>query len=98
MADGLAQDEHSRAIAGLRPFKRDRFFWGDREVCKLRQPARGIGYVPQDGALFPTMTVREHLAFALMASPCPAAEIERRVVELADWLDIAPLLIAIPPA
>ena len=27
--------------------------------------ARNVGYVPQDGALFTTMSVRENLAFAL---------------------------------
>ena len=30
---------------------------------------RGIGYVPQDAALFRTMTVYNHLAFALNSAP-----------------------------
>ena len=34
-----------------------------RDVTRLAPGARGIGYVPQDGALFPTMTVREQIAF-----------------------------------
>src|SRR5580658_4327751 len=36
----------------------------DRDVTALSPADRGIGYVPQDLALFQTMTVREHLAFA----------------------------------
>ena len=35
-------------------------------VTGLKPGARGIGYVPQDGALFPSMTVAEHLGFALV--------------------------------
>src|SRR5262249_61571214 len=38
------------------------------------------------------LTVRGNLAFALALRKSPAAEIDRRVRELADWLDIAPLL------
>jgi len=31
-----------------------------RDVTRLKPAERGIGYVPQDRALFQTMTVREH--------------------------------------
>jgi ABC-type sugar transport system ATPase subunit len=48
--------------------------------------------VPQDGALFGTMTVRENLAFALDVRGDPAGEVEKRVAQLADWLELAHLL------
>lgn len=58
-----------------------------------RTPAeRNIGYVPQDGALFKTMTVRQQLGFALEIRRRPASEIRARVEELAGLLGIEPLL------
>jgi len=80
------------AICGLRPIERGRVELKGREVTRLRPAERGIGYVPQDGALFLTMTVHEHLAFALRLRKMPAAAIARRVDELAEMLDLRPLL------
>ena len=53
------------SICGLRPIGAGRIELAGRDVTRLKPAARGIGYVPQDGALFVTMTIREHLAFAL---------------------------------
>ena len=36
-----------------------------RDVTRLKPAERGVGYVPQDLALFPTLTVHAHLGFAL---------------------------------
>ncbi len=80
------------SIAGLTPMRSGRILLGDRDVTRLRPAARGVGYVPQDGALFTTMTVRDQLGFALAVRHRPAAEIQRRVEELAEWLGISHLL------
>src|SRR5262249_22027159 len=61
-----------------------------------RPQERGVGYVPQDLALFPTLTVREHLGFALMIRRRPEAEVARRIDELAGLLGICPLLGRLP--
>jgi ABC-type sugar transport system ATPase subunit len=52
-------------IAGLRKPVSGRVRLMDRDVTHLKPSQRGIAYVPQDLALFATMTVEEHLAFAL---------------------------------
>jgi ABC-type sugar transport system ATPase subunit len=57
---------------------------------------RGIGYVPQDGALFPTFKVRDQLGFALHLRRRPPGEINTRVAQLADELSIAHLLDRLP--
>ena len=54
------------AICGLRPLRAGNILLGERDVSHLPPAQRGLGYVPQDRALFNTMTVAEHLAFALM--------------------------------
>jgi ABC-type sugar transport system ATPase subunit len=79
-------------IAGLRRPQRGRVFLNGRDVTDQRPADRGIGYVPQDRALFPTLTVRQNLAFALMIRRMPAQAIERRVTRLARRLSIQNLL------
>jgi ABC-type sugar transport system ATPase subunit len=66
-------------------------------VTRLKPADRGVGYVPQDLALFPSMTVREHLAFALEVRRRPRADVDKRVGELSDFLGIAHLLNRRPP-
>ena len=79
-------------ICGLRQPSAGRVWLGERNVTHEAPGARGLGYVPQDGALFPTMTVREQLGFALRLRHRPAEEIAHRVAELAAPLGIAHLL------
>ena len=80
------------AICGLRPLTAGRIRLLGRDVTQLKPAARGVGYVPQDGSLFSRLTVREHLAFALVIRRWSRAAIERRVEELAQLLGIEPLL------
>lgn len=80
------------AIAGLRPVASGRILLDGRDVTRLSPAERGVGYVPQDGALFPTMTVRENLAFPLVIRNVRPVTIRDRVQELAGWLHITHLL------
>jgi molybdate/tungstate transport system ATP-binding protein len=80
------------AVAGLRPPAAGIISLVDRDVTRLRPGARHIGYVPQDGALFPTRTVRDNLGFALDIRGTPRADVEKRVAELAEWLELTHLL------
>ncbi|MFM8471608.1 MAG: ABC transporter ATP-binding protein [Limisphaerales bacterium] len=79
-------------LCGLRRPAGGRVFIGERDVTDLPPGERGIGYVPQDGAMFPTMTVREQIGFALAIRRRPEAEVTARVKELADQLGVAHLL------
>jgi molybdate/tungstate transport system ATP-binding protein len=80
------------AIAGLRTIASGRIRLNDVEVTYLSPAERNIGYVPQDGALFTTMTVRDNLAFALSLRKLSASTIQERVDQLADWLHLTHLL------
>jgi ABC-type sugar transport system ATPase subunit len=80
------------ALCGLKPVRSGRIHLHDREVTHLPPAQRGIGYVPQDLALFSTMSVREHLAFAPVVRGWEASATEARVVELARLLGIGHLL------
>jgi molybdate/tungstate transport system ATP-binding protein len=80
------------AVAGLRLIASGRVQLNDRDVTYLSPAQRNVGYVPQDGALFRTMSVRDNLAFALSIRNLPANAVKQRVEQLADWLHVGHLL------
>lgn len=80
------------AICGLKPIRSGRIVLLGQDVTALRPAERGIGYVPQDLALFPTLSIREHLAFALRVRGWKREAITQRVQELAQLLGIGHLL------
>jgi ABC-type sugar transport system ATPase subunit len=80
------------AICGLRSVERGSVVVGGVDVTRWKAADRGIGYVPQDLALFPTMTVREHLEFALRIRRAARTLIRDRVAELSHVLGIEGLL------
>lgn len=80
------------AICGLKPIVSGTIRLLGKDVSRKKPAERGIGYVPQDGALFTSMTVRQHLAFALFLRKWRRRDIDRRVEELAALLGIDHLL------
>jgi ABC-type sugar transport system ATPase subunit len=83
-------------ICGLRQPAAGSVFLMEREATRLKPAERGIGYVPQDRALFATMSVRQHLAFALVVRRWSERDIAVRVDELAQLLGIGHLLHRFP--
>lgn len=79
-------------VAGLKPVTSGQIILSGRDVTHFGPAQRGIGYVPQDGALFSTMSVREHLSFALKIRRESSETIQKRVIKLAKMLDIESLL------
>ena len=80
------------AIAGLANVNQGQIILGDYDVTRAKPSQRNLGYVPQDGALFSTMSVHDHLSFALKIRNFPRIDTERRVKELAEMLEITHLL------
>lgn len=76
-------------IAGLRRPSRGRVWLGGRDVTDLPSADRGVGYVPQDAAVFRTMTVADNLGFALAIR---GNDPTGRVAELAKWLGLTAIL------
>lgn len=80
------------AICGLRSVSAGRIWLMNEDVTNYEPASRGIGYVPQDRALFQTMTVGDNLAFSLRLRKWQPEDIARRVAELAELLGIRSLL------
>ena len=60
----------------------------DRDITALPPEKRGIGFVFQDYALFPHLTVAENVRFGLRGMPAAAAR--RRVAEMLELVNLAP--------
>ena len=87
-ATGTGKTTLLEAIAGLSPITTGSILLGDRDVTNLKPAERNIGYVPQDGALFSKMSVRDHLAFALVARGADQDSINNRIDKLSTMLGL----------
>ncbi len=81
-----------RMIAGLEDITGGTIQIGDRLVNNVDPSQRGIAMVFQSYALYPHMTVRENMGFALRFAGKDKAEIARQVGEAARILEMEPLL------
>jgi len=79
-------------IAGLHRPDRGAIRLHGRDVTALPPEARGIGYVPQDYALFPHVTVFENIAYGLRERGVRKEVITRKVREAAETMQIGYLL------
>lgn len=80
------------AVCGLKRVVTGEIRLFGENVAHLKAAERGIGFVPQDGALFATMSVRDHLEFAMRVRHWPRRKVADRVSELASLLDVEELL------
>ncbi len=84
-------------ICGLQPHVISGTIWlNNNDVTGLKPAERGIGYVPQDSALFETMSIFDNVAFALNLRNWNEADIQKRVYELAELMAITKLLDRLP--
>ena len=97
-ATGSGKTTLLEALCGLRHLTQGTIQIDGRMVEALPPRDRGIGYVPQDLALFTTMSVAENLGFALHIRRFSPSEEQSRVQELAQLLGISHLLERMPAA
>lgn len=79
-------------ICGLRPATSGTVRLNGQDVTHAHPADRQIGYVPQEGALFQTMSVFDNVGFALEIRKWKRADVKERVHELASFLGIKHLL------
>jgi multiple sugar transport system ATP-binding protein len=89
---GCGKTTALRMLAGLEEVTSGKILIGDRIVNDLPPAARDVAMVFQSYALYPHMNVYDNLAFALRNRGLPKAEIDRRVREVAEMLDLAGML------
>ena len=91
-ASGCGKSTLLRMIAGLEDITSGEILIGDRVVNNVAPKDRDIAFVFQSYALYPHMTVRENIAFGLKMRKTPKAEIEEKVKQAAEILDLTEYL------
>jgi multiple sugar transport system ATP-binding protein len=89
---GCGKTTALRMIAGLEDISDGELYIGERLVNDLSPGERDIAMVFQNYALYPHMSVRENLGFALRMARVEKAEVRRRVDEAAELLGLTPHL------
>ncbi len=89
---GCGKTTSLRMIAGLEEISSGTLRIGDRVVNDVPPKDRDIAMVFQSYALYPHMSVRDNLAFGLKLRKVPKAEIDRRVNEAAETIQLQKLL------
>ena len=95
---GCGKSTILRMIAGLEDISGGEMRIGDNLVNDMAPKDRDIAMVFQNYALYPHMSVRDNMAFGLKLRKTPKDEINRRVEEAADILEITDFLDRKPKA
>ncbi|SEQ56610.1 lactose/L-arabinose transport system ATP-binding protein [Devosia sp. YR412] len=93
---GCGKSTLLRMIAGLENITDGDLLIGDERMNDVDPSKRGIAMVFQTYALYPHMTVRENMGFALKFAGVSKADIEKQVAEAARILELGPLLDRLP--
>jgi multiple sugar transport system ATP-binding protein len=89
---GCGKSTLLRMIAGLEEITEGEVWIGGRIVNRVRPKERDIAMVFQNYALYPHMTVRDNMSFALKLAKRGSADIEQRVARAAEILGLSPYL------
>ena len=95
---GCGKSTSLRMLAGLEDVNGGRILIGDKDVTDVQPKNRDIAMVFQNYALYPHMSVRENMGFALKIAGVSKEEINKRVEEAAKILDLEPYLDRKPKA
>ncbi len=89
---GCGKSTLLRMIAGLEEISHGEVAIGDKVVNRMAPKERDIAMVFQNYALYPHMTVRENMSFALTLAKQSKADVDAHVKKAADILGLAPYL------
>ena len=95
---GCGKSTLLRMVAGLEDISSGDLSIGGERVNDLAPARRGVAMVFQSYALYPHMTVRENMGFGLKVFGANAADIDKKVREAAEILQLTHLLDRLPKA
>lgn len=91
-SSGCGKTSTLRMIAGFEDVSRGTIAVGGKQVQQLPPAKRNVAMAFEGYSLYPPLTVRENIAFALKASKLPQAEVDAKVREIAKLLEIDDIL------
>lgn len=96
-SSGCGKTSTLRMIAGFEEVTDGEIRLGSRRINDLRPAERNVAMAFEGYALYPPLRIRENIGFALLRQRMPAAEVRRRVDEIAGLLEITDVLDRFPP-
>lgn len=95
-SSGCGKTSTLRMIAGFEAVSRGTIELAGRAVQMLPPVKRNVAMAFEGYSLYPTVNLRDNIAFALKAARLPEAEVARRVNHVAEMLEIADILDRFP--
>ena len=89
---GCGKSTTLRMIAGLEDITSGLIYIDEKVINKIHPKNRDIAMVFQNYALYPHLSVKDNISFGLRAQKIPKVEVEKRVVEASETLDLEGLL------
>ncbi len=90
--NGAGKSTLIKSLLGFHAPVQGEIYSKDRKITDLPPEERNIGYIPQDLALFPHLTVRENIVFGMKNSNASREKIETACEEISRKLKVADLL------
>ncbi|WP_138464611.1 ABC transporter ATP-binding protein [Poseidonocella sp. HB161398] len=91
-SSGCGKTSTLRMIAGFEEVSSGRISLGGQEVHRLPPGRRGVAMAFEGYSLYPPLTLRENIAFALKGEKLAASEVAARVEEVAHLVEITAIL------
>lgn len=85
---GCGKTSSLRAIAGFEKVSSGKIILNGKDIAPLAPEERDIGFVFQNYALFPSMTVHDNIAFGLKIRHVRKSEAEERIQKMAEMIGI----------
>lgn len=89
-SSGCGKSTLLRTIGGLEKKTSGEIFFYDTEISETPVEKRNIGFVFQNYALFPTMTVRQNIAFGMKIKKMSKEQINEKLEHLLTMMDLQP--------
>ncbi len=91
-SSGCGKTSTLRMIAGFEAVSRGSISLGGRDIHNLPPVRRKVAMAFEGYSLYPPLTVRDNIGFALKSSKLAAGEVAKKVAEVASMLDIEDIL------
>lgn len=89
---GCGKSSTMRMIAGLETITEGSIYIDGKRVNDVRARDRNVAMSFESYALYPTISIYENIAFPLRSAGVPNAEIDRQVRDIAEKMELVPLL------
>src|SRR5262245_11406364 len=89
---GCGKSTLLRVMAGLEPIGQGELYFDDKPITDVPPAKRGVAMVFQSYALYPHMTVAENMTMSLRLAGVPKPERLKKAAEVAELLQLTPLL------